>query len=362
MKKVLFATTALVATAGVASAEITLSGMAEMGIFGGDSIDTQFHTDIDVTFTMSGETDNGLTFGATIDLSESDGSGSAIFSHTCDTRTAGVDLNGGGVIGIGDDYSLCDDGTISGDAVGASNAFGAATQGGETIFISGNFGTLTMGDTDGGYDWALSEVPTGSGSINAAESGHAGFNGNSGGDGTYDGQILRYDHSVAGFGFAVSLELDDSALDRDPIIGLGLTYSADLGAAPLDIGIGYQEGEFALGDDMSVRGISLGTSVSGIDLGLNYSVAELDSWAADQTHMGIGASYSMDAITVGVNYGQYDDLGGVSGDDSHGWGLSAGYDLGGGASVLFGYGTGETTVGGVSTDSDSWSLGVSMSF
>lgn len=35
MKKVLFATTALVATAGVAAAEVSLSGYAEIGIVGG---------------------------------------------------------------------------------------------------------------------------------------------------------------------------------------------------------------------------------------------------------------------------------------------------------------------------------------
>ncbi|HDR27679.1 MAG TPA: porin, partial [Rhodovulum sp.] len=36
MKKVLFATTALVASAGIAAADITLSGSAQMGIKGGD--------------------------------------------------------------------------------------------------------------------------------------------------------------------------------------------------------------------------------------------------------------------------------------------------------------------------------------
>ena len=109
MKKILFATTALVATAGVASAEIALTGMAEMGIYDNGNDDTQFFTDIDVTFTMSGEADNGLTFGANVDLDESDGSGSA--AGSCETRTAGVDLNGGGVIGVNDDYSLCTPGT-----------------------------------------------------------------------------------------------------------------------------------------------------------------------------------------------------------------------------------------------------------
>ncbi|KKL69695.1 hypothetical protein LCGC14_2112360, partial [marine sediment metagenome] len=72
MKKVLFATTALVASTSFAMADVDLSGVAEMGIFGGDGIEDQFHTDIDVTFSMSGSTDNGLTFGASIDLDESD--------------------------------------------------------------------------------------------------------------------------------------------------------------------------------------------------------------------------------------------------------------------------------------------------
>ncbi|MEQ8367166.1 MAG: porin, partial [Roseicyclus sp.] len=48
MKKVLFATTALVATAGVAAADVAVSGGAEMGLFGGSGTETQFFTDIDV--------------------------------------------------------------------------------------------------------------------------------------------------------------------------------------------------------------------------------------------------------------------------------------------------------------------------
>ncbi|WP_298259682.1 porin, partial [uncultured Litoreibacter sp.] len=81
MKKVLFASTALVAFGGAAVADVALSGRAEMGIFSqnaafqgvapaGAADGVQFFTDIDVTFTMSGETDNGLTFGASVDLDE----------------------------------------------------------------------------------------------------------------------------------------------------------------------------------------------------------------------------------------------------------------------------------------------------
>jgi outer membrane protein OmpU len=116
MKKVLFATTALVATAGVASADVAISGSAEMGIVGGERYDnnTQFLQSVDVRFAMTGTADNGLSFGATIDL---------------------------------DDLA---DGAILGNDPVDSRTFSDFT-----VFISGELGTLTMGDTDGALDWAL---------------------------------------------------------------------------------------------------------------------------------------------------------------------------------------------------------------
>ena len=118
MKKVLLASTALVGFAGAAAAEVTITGSAEMGIYGGSEIETQFFQDLDVTFSMSGETDGGLSFGASVDLDESDGS-----------ATTGV-----------------------------SGAFEPNDDGGATIFVSGGFGTVTMGDTDGAMDWALTDA------------------------------------------------------------------------------------------------------------------------------------------------------------------------------------------------------------
>ena len=72
MKTLLLASTALVATAGIAAAEVTITGYAEIGIVGGDAYATdQWHSDIDVTFAMTGESDGGLAFGASVDLDES---------------------------------------------------------------------------------------------------------------------------------------------------------------------------------------------------------------------------------------------------------------------------------------------------
>ncbi|MEM7720752.1 MAG: porin [Pseudomonadota bacterium] len=309
MKKVLLATTALVATAGASHAEVALSGIAELGfLVGSDDLDPadgfdesefRFHTDIDVTFTLSGTTDNGLTFGATIDLDESD----------------------------------------DGDA------FDADTQGGETIFISGNFGSITGGDTDGAFDWALTELNAGSpGSIDDGETEHDGYSGNAGLDGTYDGQIIRYEYSFQNFGVAFSAEIDDSG-DEDAIFGIGARYGFDFASGTINFGAGYQDGDSGL----EIYGGSISAVLdNGLTATVNYSEGETED--GDFENYGIGLSYEFDAFSVHGNYANTDT---DSGDDD-GFGFAAAYDLGGGASVHFGFGTDDTD--------ETYSFGVAMSF
>ncbi|MDF0595591.1 porin [Psychromarinibacter halotolerans] len=316
MKKVLFATTALVASAGIASAQgVSIGGWAEMGIVGGGVYgdEVQFWTDIDVEFRMSGETDNGLTFGAGVDLDE-------------------------------------------------NGAFAGTTQGGEFIFISGAFGTLTMGDTDGALDWALSDVGMGA-SIDDAHTSHAGYNGNNVMDGFdgKDGQIARYDYSFGDFAFAVSAEIDDSGVD-DPTFGVGATYATSFGGVDLGFGIGYQAAS-GPGFDSSAVGASVDVMFAGgFHAILNYTSYDdvvLGSGLVVDSHYAIGLGYTTGAISVSGNYGMFEG----TGDDSQsGFGLQAAYDLGGGAEVQFGYGYSEMDMGGVTTDTDQFSLGVAMSF
>jgi len=331
MKKVLFATTALVATAGIAAADVTLSGSAEMGIFGGDSIsnttgvvtarNSQFLQDIDVTFTMSGTTDAGLAFGTAVDLDETAGN------------------------------------------VGTDDA-------GVAVYISGAWGKLTLGDTDGGFDYAMAEVPTG-GSIADDQEG-AGHSGHGGLDGIYDGQILAYTYSVAGMGVALSMEVDDAntgGTQRDAALGLGLTYAADLGVTTLKLGVGYQQGEVTKNTEDTITGFSAGSTIAGVTWGLTYSQQARQGQARDITHTGFGASYTVDALTLAVNTGRYEDgvMGAAptfsSGHKASHTGLAATYALGGGANFRMGYGNNDVrTAAGVKTSSDTWSMGLSMSF
>ncbi|CTQ49389.1 porin [Jannaschia donghaensis] len=350
MKNVLFASTALVAFAGVASAEITLSGNAEMGLISGDGgvastdNDVEFFTDIDVTFTMSGETDGGLTFGASIDLDESDGSNN-------DQGIATLNSGPDGIFGTEDDFV-----TTPGSG-GASGAFSGRSQGGETIFLSGAFGTLTAGDTDGALDWALTEVNFNSGSINDDETEHAGFNGNSGLDGAYDGQIVRYDYSFGDFGVALSAELDDNDdTDNDAILGIGFKYQLDLGGTDIGFGLGYQAAEQE-GDDADIIAVSLNASFGGgFTAGINYSDFDLGTDDVSGDHIGVGVGYSTGAISANLNYGQYDF---DDGTDQDGLGLSVGYDLGGGAVVQLGYGDSNFSD---ADDFETVSFGVRMNF
>ncbi|PWK61323.1 outer membrane protein OmpU [Roseicyclus mahoneyensis] len=281
-----------------------------MGIAGGADAETVFFQSVDVRFRLTGETDNGLSFGATIDLDD------AIESGAGSTRQGLVDVDGGTA-----DF---------------------------TVFIRGAFGTLTMGDTDGAFDWAMTEVNAGSpGSINDAETGHAGFNGNSGYDGGFNGQVLRYDYSIGDLGVAVSAEIDETGAD-DAILGLGFRYGFDFAGGSLALGLGYQDSDTA---PDAIIGISASVELdTGLTATVNYSQLPFDV-----DHVGLGASYEFDAFTVHANWGRYD----TSLGDTDGFGLAASYDLGGGASLHLGYGDGEVL--GVDAGS-TWSLGVAMSF
>lgn len=342
-----------------------------MGIEGGNEVETQFHQDIDVTFSMTGETDTGLSFGASVDLDET--------------------------------------------AAGTNNA----DDNGTTVFISGAFGTLTMGDTDGAMDWALTEGGNvgNPGSIDDNETVHAGYLG-AYLDGNEDGQILRYDYSFGAFGIAASVELDDTtpaasgaarntftaagassvaALGTnytesgDTSTALGLKYNMDLGGGSLALGVAYQSAAdrvayvasssatataadgvtetVALADTTAV-GVSAVYSANGLSVGAaitqysDYAGINADRQVAgtlgsevgstsDMTHTSIGIGYTTGAISLHANYGEIDYDAAVIADVD-GYGIAAKYDLGGGASVHLGMNDNDTGA--------DYSFGLAMSF
>ncbi|MCL3881975.1 porin [Marivita sp. GX14005] len=319
MKTLLLASTALVATAGIAAAEVSITGYAEIGVIGGDRYgdEDQFHTDIDVTFAMTGESDGGLAFGATVDLDETQEDG----------------------------------------------AFDATDQYGAVWFLSYGGMRLDMGDTDGAYDAVLQEIALAGASIADDETEHSGYNGNSGLDELYDGQIARVSYSAAGFIVAASAEMDDSG-DDDPVWGLGVRYVTDFGGTALGFGLGYQTVDRDVLADVELIGASIdATLANGLSMAVNYAEADIEGQSDNGTFMGIGLGYTWNALSVGVNYGEYEDWAvNVGAEDASGWGLAATYDLGGGLAAHVGYGNSDDVDGLGDNDEDSYSFGLSMSF
>ena len=134
------------------------------------------------------------------------------------------------------------------------------------------------------------------------------------------------------------------------------------GFGDVSLGVGFQQH-----DNSSIVGASVTAAFGDISGALNYSRLSNDA-AADVTHVGVGATYTLGATAVNVNFGRHDN----GSADNTGFGVAAQYDLGGGAKIQFGYGNSEygyDNRGPASTDpdptgttKDTWSLGMAMAF
>ena len=295
MKKLLIASTALVATAGMAAADISMSGYAEIGMRdGGGTVGVEMHNDMDISFKLSGASDNGLTFGASIDLDE------------------------------------------------VANGI-ASTGGSQAVHVSGAFGTLTMGDTDGALDKVNAEV----GMLTAIADDHTSHAGYNGGAGLDAGDILRYDTSYGNFGVSVSIGQDDTANGDNDVIAYGI--STTVGTVALSVAAQSN-------DTTDVTAVSAKTSMGGLSVVANFSDFDTGVAATSYEHMAVGLGYTVGDVALTANFGSYDFGGATATND--GFGFAANKSLGGGATIMLGYGSG--TAAGVETDTVSLGLGLSF--
>jgi outer membrane protein OmpU len=132
MKKVLFATTALVLTAGVASAEVTFSGTAGAGVTSSAGTDMRVWSGIDLNVAASATTDSGMT----VSVAEDFGGGElidwdddyAVDAQGSDLDQPAVTIVSGGVTIVLDNNEVdhLDSDAVAGD-MSVSAAMGDAT-------------------------------------------------------------------------------------------------------------------------------------------------------------------------------------------------------------------------------------------
>lgn len=303
MKKVLFATTALVLSAGFAAAEVSLSGDGRMG-FVYDGEDLQFASRARVKFTLTGETDSGLSFGGSFRVDHQD------------------DLGGKANLG---------------------------TAG--SVYVSGTYGKLTMGDVV-----SASEVVNGDLYAVGFTGGDSYGNTNEidylvqDGNDLYQGSNALYEYSINGFNIAASMsdgscavragavagsdcsDADDA--DTDGVYSLGVGY--DLNGYKL--GLGYSDNGTASEIVLSAEAEINDFTVKGIYQDLSDAAYEVDGTVYEFNRAyGLSGMYDMsNGIGIQAFWIRRElEVAGVD-EEFDAYGIGASYDLGGGATFAGG--------------------------
>ncbi|EAQ03872.1 putative porin [Pseudooceanicola batsensis HTCC2597] len=298
MKKILFATTALVATAGVAAADVSISGRAAFGLdytdAAGAASVTELRTSADLYFTGTTETDGGVTLSATVEME-------------------GLNYNAG---------------FAKGGNVGATTVFSA----------SAGALTFTFGNTDGAFDKSMGEVHRIAG-IWYELWGGIGTGGSLFIDNSDPGNIARIDYAAG----PVSVSLSYAGVTDS--VGIGAKYSGDMGAGSFYVAAAYESDQSVGGTDDAYYGLSAGGTFGAFEA----RVAMVDGDNYTDPTFNISAAYNANGLMVGANY-LFTDAAGRSDD----WTIFGTYDLGGGASLFAQYGERNTT--------DRATMGVAFSF
>ena len=287
MKKFLLASTMLVAGAGVAAADVAVSGSGRMGVVY-DGNDAVFSSRIRISFAASGETDGGLSFGASVRNDQS-GQGN----------------------------------TANGDS---------------TVFISGAFGKLTMGDVSGAADALVGQV-SGVGYTSLGSTNEIGYIGN-------DKTAALYTYSTGDLTFGLGIGQTNTvaaAATATTAAVQGNAYSVAVKYAMGDysVALGYEDGDLS-GSQVSL----LGSASFG---GATVKLKAADRQGAADNAYAMSIDYTTGAATLTAFATQNVDF---AGTDTAGVGVA--YDLGGGATVKAG-----VVDNGTDTVAD---LGLNLSF
>jgi outer membrane protein OmpU len=288
MKKVLFATSALVATAGIASADIAISGDGRMGIVNvedaaGLDNETQFSSRLRVAFTASGTTDGGIAFGG---------------------------------------------------GVRADNAAGGAAGTAGSVYISGAFGKITMGDIDSAHEAATGDLHgVGYGPNAQNEMGYIG-----GGD----DEGVSYTYSMNGLNLFLSAgQPQADSNDDETAFGVNYTISG------VTVGVGSAS-------DGAVDETSVAISGSVAGVALKAIVLDRDNHTVTG-ESGFSASY---AFTDAFSMSAFTRTTESAAADRDYTGVGFAYNLGGGATLAGGIVDG----GGATNDDTAMDFGVKFSF
>ena len=290
MKKLLIASTALVATAGMASADITISGHAAAGIH--SALDTAgtstavaadgIYSNVGVDFTMTGATDNGISFSASLNIDAGD---------EIDTGDFEYDGDDGGHAGLGAVSMTGTFGTLTFDEQGIDNLYSDATSHDVSYATTVGPVALTVAHSVGPVSTDTDYAKATSFSASTTQSGMAfTLTGSETADGT-------------SASLAMSYALNDTVTitaDTDQVAGAESVQTVGASTTLNGVSVSIETANNSTWD------VDLGYTVGGF--ALTYGVDETDGWTATATAaLGGGATFqagldSEDSSYAGVSF------------------------------------------------------------
>ncbi len=286
------------------AADIAVSGGASISFAGEEKQTTGngWSMNDGITFTMSGEMDNGVNVTVVQALNNDDVASDRVF----DTQSIAFDMGDTGTlsfIGTGGSSVLnaIDDvtptaGEESWDDVTGADSIPGGT-GGANMFH------YTNGSLMDGLSVSASYTPSGTGEVESSSDYGFAYTGI---DGLTIGAASGEDNSVA-----ASIDLTN----------MYVTYTMDA------FSVGYQasesDSETASSDkDFTAMGISYAVSE---DMSVSYNVSTIeyeDSTKSDQEATGVSVSYTMGSMTLSANANSVDNIAGTAADNRSGYGMS----------------------------------------
>jgi outer membrane protein OmpU len=286
------------------AADIAVSGGASISFAGEEKQTTGngWSMNDGITFTMSGEMDNGVNVTVVQALNNDDVASDRVF----DTQSIAFDMGDTGTlsfIGTGGSSVLdaIDDvtptaGEESWDDVTGADAIPGGT-GGANMFH------YTNGSLMDGLSVSASYTPSGTGEVESSSDYGFAYTGI---DGLTIGAASGEDNSVA------------ASIDTT---NMYVTYTMDA------FSVGYQaseaDSETASSDkDFTAMGISYAVSE---DMSVSYNMSTIeyeDSTKSDQEATGVSVSYTMGSMTLSANANSVDNIGGTAADNRSGYGMS----------------------------------------
>jgi outer membrane protein OmpU len=260
MKKVLLATSALTLSAGFASADVSMSGTGGAGVFGANGADLSVYSGVDLGFALSGASDNGMTFSASLDM----GGGQTldVGDFELDTQDMGTDDNVSVAIGVsGVTITLSQNGVddlydddIAGD-IGVSGAMGDLTYSVVTGLEDADPTSLSIGYSAGAI----------SGSVATSDEG--------------DASTVTVSYAMGDITVSAESDTDRTGADTSSIT---VSYAMSDGMT------------ISLENSEDVNEVSVSYASGAISVGLTADDAATESWEATMAYdLGGGATFNL---------------------------------------------------------------------